>query len=62
MLILYNMFKTQIKHKAMHCGYNQKPSKKTINATLLMYMECHNVIKKIEQPNTPTGTQLKLEL
>ena len=56
------MFKKQIKHKAMHCGYNQKPSKKTINATLLMYMECHNVIKKIEQLNTSTGTQLKLEL
>lgn len=53
------MFKAQQKHKAMHCGYKQKPSKQSVNATLLMYMECHQAIKQL---NPSTGTQLKIEL
>lgn len=56
------MFKPQQKHKAMHNGYKQKPSQQSVNATLLMYMECHQAIKQMEQPKIPTGTQLKLEL
>lgn len=56
------MFKPQIKHKASHGGYKSKPSKQSVNATLLMYMECHEAIKTLVQPNIPSGTQLKLEL
>lgn len=56
------MFKPQTKHKANHGGYKGKPSKQSVNATLLMYMGCNEVIKQMEQSITPNGTQLKLEL
>ena len=56
------MFKSQQKHKAMHNGYKQKPSQSIINATLMMYMDCHEAISNIVKPSVPNGTQLKLEL
>jgi hypothetical protein len=43
------MFKPQQKHKARHGGYKQKPSKQSVNATLLMYMGCHEAVKQIGQ-------------
>lgn len=52
------MYKTQSKHKAMHGGYKQKPTKQSVNALLDMYSECFN--QKHIAPKV--SIQLKLDL
>lgn len=58
------MFKSQIKHKAMHCGYKKKPTKGQVNGLLNLYMGCHQAIQemkpKTEKKGLKEGTQLKL--
>jgi len=48
------------KHKANHCGYKSKPSRKSVLALMNLYAKCSDVAK-----NSPTkkqiGIQLKLE-
>lgn len=57
------MFKPQLKHKAMHCGYKKRPSKQNINSTLLMYKESNNTLKEMRLINEiPNGTQLTLSI
>jgi len=52
------MYKSQIKHKAMHGGYVKKPTKQSVNALMDMYSECF----KSKDTSPKIGTQLKLEL
>lgn len=52
------MYKTQSKHKAMHGGYKNKPTRQSVNALLDMYAAC---FEEKKQPSK-VGIQLKLEL
>lgn len=55
------MYQTQIKHKAQHGGYRQKPSNKEVNALLGLYEGISKaVLYPINKPQPKVGEQLKL--
>lgn len=45
------------KHKATHCGYKRKPSKKQVQ-TALSFFDTRDIVKV----KVPEGAQLKLDL
>ena len=53
------MYQSQIKHKAQHGGYREKPSKKDVNALLGLYEGISKVVIK-PQPKPTVGQQLSL--
>lgn len=49
------------KHKANHCGYRKKPSRKEVNA-LMMFYRGIDAVERITPVREKEGVQLKLKL
>jgi hypothetical protein len=48
------------KHKANHCGYKEKPSKKAVSALLGLYAGVSKLPEVITPRKQSSGVQLKL--
>lgn len=55
------MYQPQLKHKAQHGGYRQKPTKGQVLGLMALYQGISEVVIKQRPTKKQVGVQLKLE-